>query len=287
MTESIAVDGYNLDQLVAQGVQGNSGLFTAAAKRGSNVTVAGRDGTLHVPGKRYGEATVVLPLWARGVNPDGTLPDDPAAQLACIGRVRDIVKRFTVHDLVTIRHTLTDGTAREIVGEVTDAIDATMRGSGRDTLGQATIGLTCADPFWTDIVPTAVTITSGAAVALPGFGSASARMADLLVTFGPSSNPVLTQPAYGMSLAYDGIIDAARTLEVDTAEWVVTGRVDAGGTWNPGTAPTQHIRRIQHSGDARLFVLHPDLPHPVVQLTHTGGGTAQVTVSGRQRHKVA
>lgn len=287
MTESIAVDGYVLDDLLcAHGVQGNSGLFTVAAKRGSNVTVAGRDGAVHVPRKRHEQGVVVLPLWARGVDSAGHLPDGEAAQRACIARVRELTKRFTVGDLVTIRHTLTDGTAREIAGEVTDSIDWTNRGHGRDTLGQATVALTCADPFWVDLDVTTAVVASGPPQLLPEFAAASARMVDLVVTFGPSSNPAITQPS-GVVLGYNGLIAAGRTLEIDAGAYTAVGRVDGGGTWVQDTDPTQHIRRVRHEGDPALWILDPEIPAPTAQLTHTGGGVATATITGRMRYKTA
>lgn len=285
MTESISVNGYDLDDLLAHGVQGNSGLFTAAAKRGSNVTVAGRDGAVHVPRKRHDQGSVVLPLWARGVDSNGFLPDGEEAQRECIARVRELTKRFTVGGLVTIRHTLTDGSAREIRGEVTDSVDWTNRGHGRDTLGQATIGLVCADPFWTDLAITTATVESGPPQLLTEFADASARMVDIVVTFGPSSNPAVTQGA--VVLGYNGVIDTGRSLEIDAGAYTATGLVDGGGEWTQATSPTQHIRRVRHEGDPALYVLDPGIPAPLVQLSHTGGGTATATISGRMRHLTA
>lgn len=291
MTLSVTVNGTNLDNQLAQGVTGVTGLHHIPAKRGANIQIPERDGELHVPGKLYGPGTVVLPLWVRGVNPvDESVVSDTAARLLFHQRARDLAALFCVGDLVTVRHTLSDGTAREVTGEATDAIPFDVTSTDRWTLGQVTIGLTCADPFWADVVDTTAdfTATTGSATSLTGFTQASARMNNLVVTFWPASNPRLTQPASGALLAYNGVIGAGRKLVVDTGAWSVTGTVDAGGTWLPTSPPLQHIARVEKGPHARLFTLSPERPAaPVVVLTHTGGGTARVTVTGRQRHLVA
>lgn len=288
MTATITVNGTSLDELTAQGVQGAQGLHRVPGKRGQNVKVPGRHGELYVPGKRYEPAALVLPLWVRGVLPDGTLPADEPARLEVHRRLRTLTRLFTVGELVTIRHTLTDGTAREISGEVTDTIDWTIAGAGRSTVGQVTIGLDCPDPFWTDLADTTSTVTlaTGQTATLTDFAPADAPMDDLRVTFGPGNNPELSQPSTGAYIGYDGVIAAGRKLTVDAAAWTVTGTVDAGGTWNPGSAPTQHIARIRHGRHPRLFTLAPQDPAPTVRLTHTGGGTMAATVTGRRRYLV-
>lgn len=291
MTISVTVAGTDLDTFIqGQGVTGVSGLYRVPAKRGGNIEIPGRDGALHVPGKLYGPATVVLPLWVRGTNPDGTVPSDTAARLTFHQRVRDLTALLTVGEIVSVIHTLSDGTSRSIMGEVTDVLDFTITGADRATLGLVTAGLTCADPFWTDLAATTAdfTVTTGTTTSLAGFAAATARMSDLVVTFFPSSNPVLTQPATGAFLGYSGIIPAAQRLVVDTTAWTVTGTIDAGGLWTPASAPLQHVARITKGNHARLFTLTPERPAaPVLTLTHTGGGTARVTVTGKQRHLVA
>lgn len=289
MTATITVNGTNLDDLVAQGTEGAGGLHKVPAKRGANIDIPGRHGQLHVPTKRYQPATIVMPMWVRGVNPDGTVPSDDGARLAFHARLRALVGLFTVGELVTVRHTLTDATAREITGEVTDVLDFTLDGYGRDTIGNVGVALNCADPFWTDLADTNTTFTlsTGQTTNLTTFANATAPMDDLSITFWPGSNPTLVQPSTGVYLGYSGVITAGRKLLVDTRSWTVTGTIDAGGTWNPTSAPTQHIVRITHGGGvARLFSLTPQAPQPVLQLTHTGGGSMTVTVTGKQRYLV-
>lgn len=290
MTATISVNGTDLDDLVAQGVEGASDLHTVPGKRGANVMIPQRHGALHVPDKRYQPTSLVLPLWVRGVNPDGTVPDgtDSAARLAFHDRLRALVALFVVGERVTIRHTLSDATAREILGEVTEVMDFTVQGRGRHTLGRVSIGLDCADPFWSDLTDTTATfsLANGQTVNLTDFAPASAPMDDLIIAFFPGSNPQITQISTGAFLAYNGVIATGRKLVVNTSDWSVVGTIDAGGTWLPSGAPTQHIARIQHGGSHRLLSLSPQSPYPILSLTHTGGGVMSVTLTARQRHLV-
>lgn len=283
MTASITVDGQNLDQLVAQGVEGITGLMTVPAKRNGNLVIPGAHGQLHAVGKRFDAANLVSPMWVRGVNPDGTIPSgtDDATRLAFHARVRALVAMFAP-ERVTLRHTLTDGTAREITGEVTDVLDFTVRGSGRHTLGQVAVGLNCADPFWTDLADTtdSITVTTGGTGTLEQFDGASAPMENLIVTFGQQSNPRLEQAATGVFVGYNGVIGAGQSLVVNTATWALSG---TGGLTI--TAASYTNLYYGGPGTSRWFALNPAAGGPVVALTHTGGGSATVTVTGRRRYK--
>lgn len=288
MTFSVTVNSTNLDNFLAQGVEGVSGLYQIPAKRSSDIAIPERDGELHVPGKLYGPTTLVFPLWVRGVDPTtGSVVSDAAARLLFHQRARDLASLFCTGDTITVRHTLTDGSAREITGEVTDAIPFDITSFDRWTLGRVTIGVRCADPFWVDTTDTTVDATVASGSTFTGFTTATARMHNLVITFYPGSNPQLAQPASGAFLAYNGIITAGRRLEVNTSTWSVTGIVDAGGTWQPSSPPAQHVARIAKGAHARLFTITPPYPGPVVfQLTHTGGGTMRCTITGKQQYLV-
>jgi hypothetical protein len=283
----VSVNGIGLDNFLAQGVDDVSGLHKVPGKRTQNVEIPGRHGNLWVPKKRYAPGSFVIPMWIRGVNPDGTIPSDPAARTQFYQRARALVDLFTIGEQVTLHYTLPDGTFRELAAEVDDVLDFTVTGYGRWTLGKVSVGLTAADPFWSDPAPVSstATLTTGQTTSLPEFGAASAPMDDLVITFGPSSNPQITQLSTGVFLAYNGIIGAGQKLVVDTGAWTVTGTLDAGGQWQPPSAPTQHVARIRHGGGVpRLFSLAPEDPAPVIQLSQTGGGSATVTISGKQKY---
>ena len=286
MTASITVDGENLDQLLARGVDGISGLMSVAGTRGSDLLIPGAHGERHVPGKRSDALDLALPLWVRGVNPDGSLPGgtDSAARVAFHGRVRAIVAMFPQGQQVTVRHTLTDGDAREILAEVTDVMDMSVRGTGRHTLGQVSVGLRCADPFWSDVADSTGTATanSGASVTLSGFAGATAPMENLLVRFGPSTNPRITQPSTGVYMGWNGVVPSGGSLVVDTAAWRMYG--EGGLTIVPADYGQLYYGG---PGTSRWFALRPQAGGPVVALGHTSTGSATAIVTGRRRHRIA
>jgi hypothetical protein len=225
----------------------------------------------------------VLPLGVRGVNADGTIPGgtDSAARLAFHANLRALVAMFVVDERVRLRHTLSDGSVREIVGEVTDVIEPQVSGRGRYTLGRLAIALRCASPFWSDLTDSSQVVTSGGPVTLTSFGGATAPMEDLQLLFGPQSNPRLTQASTGIFVEVGRVIAAGQTITVDTATWQVSG---TGGV----AAGLYEDLVYGGRGTSRWFALHPEPGGgaPVVELTETGAGTGQVTVTGRRRYKI-
>lgn len=275
---------HNLDRLVAQGVEGITGMLAIPEKRGGNLVVPGSHGELHLPAKKHSAASLVLPLWVRGVEEDGSIPSgtDAGARLAFHDNLRELVGLFVIDELVTLRHTLSDGAAREIRGEVTDAVAPDVRGAGRHTLGQVAVVLDCPDPFWSDLDDTVDTATSGAPVALDAFAGASAWMEDLLVEFGPQSNPRLTQPSTGVFVQVNRVITAGQTITVDTSTWQIYG---TGGV----AAGLYEDLEYGGRGTSRWFALKPEAGGgaPVVELVETGVGSGSVTVTGKRKHKIA
>lgn len=63
-------------QQVAWNIATFGGRMRMAGRRGSNVAVSYRDGTLWTP-KDYNENEIDLAMWVLGCNTDGTIPDDP------------------------------------------------------------------------------------------------------------------------------------------------------------------------------------------------------------------
>jgi hypothetical protein len=213
MTQSIdVVTGddveHDLDAYCVTGVKDPSGMFSIPAKRGKDLVVPGVHGEVQLRNKRYQATNLVLKLWVRGVNPDGTIPaDGTAGRLAFNRNLRALIELFAIEDRIRLRHTLSDGTVREIAGEVLDTIDPTVAGRGRDTLGQLNVALYCHYPFWRDLDPTTSTVSSATPTATLGeFAGTSAQIEDLILTFGPQTNPRLEQPSTGVWVAMDRVI---------------------------------------------------------------------------------
>jgi len=281
--EVITADGvaHDLDTCTTRGVQDIQGLFTVPEKRGENLVIAGEHGRMHVVSKKHDAHIIVLGLWVRGVLPDGTLPEAGYAQF--VENLRELVGWFTTDEMITLRHTV-DGDAREITGEVLRVIEPELSGYGRYRSAQVKIVIECAAPFWADVEPVTQTVTlpTLGTATLTAFAGATAPMEDLFIEFGQANNPRLSQVSTGVFVQLNRVITAGQTITVDTADWEVYGSPGvAGGLYEDLEYGGQHTNR--------WFALLPEPGGgaPVVQLQHTGGGTASVTVTGKRKYKIA
>jgi hypothetical protein len=282
--ELITADGviHDLDECIAWGVDGIAGMLAVPEKRGRDLVIPQAHGELHLPGKKYAASNVVLRPWVRGVNANGTIPEAGTGRLVFHQNLRQLLAWFSVDEQVTLRLTLEDGTAREIVGEVIDAIAPDISGTDRDTVGRLSVALRCASPFWTDLEPVSQVVPAGAPVTLTAFAGATAPMEDLLLEFGPQNNPKLTQPSTEIFVQLNRVITAGQTITVDTTVWQVFGSAGVAGGLYEDLA-------YGGRGTSRWFALMPGPGGgtPVVELTNTGGAGGSVTVTGRRKYKIA
>ncbi len=281
-TESITVNGVDLSSMV-RNVESLAGLLRTPEQLGDNLVIPGRHGRLRQAGRTFDAGEIVLPLWVLGADAvtGANLFGDPAVT-SYYARVDELVRLLHAPTL-TIDHTLPDGSVRRAVAEMADEPMDFTRQLGAPLFGRVTVTLTVPGAFWSDVSsvtagPTA--LATGASTTLTAFAGATAPTEDLVITFGPGSNPSLSQPLTGAFVAYDGVIAAGRKLVIDTETWAVTGTIDAGGTWAPS------ITAVRFGPTAKFFYLTPPPAGtgPVLSLTHTGGGTVTVTVSGRRKY---
>lgn len=269
-TEAVTVNGVSLDSYCYM-LTDMSGLMSTPSKRGVNVTVPGRHGTIRVPRKRYEENDLILKMWVLGANPDGTIPAGSTELREFIKR-RDELLRLFWAETCTIAYTRPDGTTVQCTCEVEDVVDFSRQWA--DPMASVSIALKMPGAFWEDATPVNQTITTGPAVDLTVFASATAPMQELTLTFGPSNNPMLT---HGQRyVKYNGVIAAGRQLELNTANWQVSS-----GT---GTPWTPDLRQIEFGPGPTWFELDPMTTPFQATLTHTTGSAASVTVSGRRKY---
>jgi len=108
------------------------------------------------------------------------------------------------------------------------------------------------------------------------FSAATAPCTELTVTFGPGNNPRLST-SYGF-VGYNDVIAAGRQLSIDTA----TGQLStgSGAQWAPS------YEKLIYSPGPRLFEIDPSESLQAI-LTHTGGGSMSVEVSGKRRYRTS
>ena len=279
MAEQVALNGVDLSTLV-RNVESLAGILRSPARRVEPVAVPGRHGDLGRLTHTYDANSFVLPMWVVGANPStGVDLFGDAAVTSFYARVDELLALLHAPTL-TFDHTLPDGSVRRAVAELTDEPVDFTRQLGSPLFGRVMVPLRIPSGFWVDTTTTTTQTVSGATGALLTFSSfvnATAPMDELTVTFGPSSNPKIQNGS--IWLQYKGVIGDGRTYFFNSVDWTHGG---TGGL-------AQNFANIAHVGSARWFELLPGTPlgtSPQVSLTHTGGGSASVTLSGRRKYLV-
>lgn len=274
MAESLTVNGVDLTANLALLVRTQSGLYSTPARRTKNLAIPGRDGELVVPGKRYGPGRIELQVDVTGVDPvTGQVPGGSTDIAEFRERVDELVRLFSAETL-TIDHVV-DGVTRRATGELADEPVVIDPIPAVQQFGEATFLITVPDCFWatTTTATATATLATGGTLGLSAFDSSTAPITDALITFGPQSNPTLTQG--DRFVRYAGVIAAGRELTVDCATWTLgTG---AGTSWTPDPA------LIQYGPGPSWFELDTTVSPLQAVLTHTGGGTAAVTFTARNK----
>lgn len=275
MAETWAVNGTDLRSL-AWRIEKGDGLVGTPELRDQDLEIPGRHGVLAAARQQYGAGQLVLNMWVKGVDPTtGLVPGGSSDVDEYYKRVDTLAKLFTASTL-TVVHTRSDGTARQAVGHLTDTLDFTREISS-PLFGRFSAAIRITGAFWSDTADQTqtVTLSSGGTGSLTSFAAATAPMDDLTVTFGPASNPAITQTATGVLLAYDAVISSGRQLTVN-ADTLALG-IGAGSSWTPD------MTKLRFAG-SRGFELRPQPSGIIVQLSHTGGGTAAVTFTGKRKY---
>lgn len=268
MAESLTVNGVSLETHAFM-LTDASGLMTAPARRGENISVPGRHGRIPTRGKRYEQGEIVLNVWVDGCLADGSIPGESNALRQFELRRDEILRAFHA-ETVVVDYTPDSGLTRRALCEVADVLDFTRIGA--EPLARVSVALTIPQTFWFELhnqTHTASLANGGSTAATP-FAGATAPMDELTLTFGPGNNPELGQgPVF---FAYDGVIGSGQTLVVNTGSWTASG---TGGL-------VVDYSKLRHGGSPRWFEMTPEDPAPTLNLLHTGGGSMSVTVTGKR-----
>ncbi len=278
--QRLAVNGVDLAEY-ATIAQSLAGLMSIPKRRGDNLHVPGRHGTLHTTRKLYDENVVVIPFLVAGAKPDGSMPLGSSEREELYHRADELCRVFAA-DTVTLEHTLPDGTTRRLVGEVLDVVSFTRNLGATPNIAEVKVAIRAAYPFWVDAdtVTASMTVITGGVGSLAEFAPSTAPIDKMAITFvGPISNPAMVAPATGVYVAYDRIIPAGQKLVIDTNLWTLSP--------GDGNAWTVNYGLLRHGGaSGRWFEIPPGSPVPTVVLTHSGGGTATATISAANTYLI-
>lgn len=278
MTSSLLLNGADLSTLVSN-VESIAGLLRTPARRNTGVAVPGRHGWLRRDDRPFDAVEKTLPFWIIGADAiTGASLSGDAAVTAFYEAHDTLLSRLHAPTL-QFDHGLPGGVVRRTTAELLgDPLDCSLV-LGSPLFGRMDVTISVLDAFAVDPTPAETgpfSLTSGGTRVLTEFAGATAPMADLSVTFiGPISNPELRQPATGSFVAYDGVIGSGQTLTVHCDDTAPVPLVGTGGL-----VPNYALLRYL---PPRWFELDPSAGL-TVSLTHTGGGSASCSVTGRRKY---
>lgn len=261
-------NGIDLDTL-AFNIRTRSGRSRTPPRRGKNVDVSGRSGTVWTPGKKHTSNTIVLPMWVIGADEEGRVPRDGTMRELFQANLDRLLRLFSA-DTVELLDPMPDGSVRRIVGQVLDVIDPDIQAGG--TRAEFAVSLTTTEAYWADVNPVSASKTGTGRWEVVPFSGATAVMEDLALKFtGPSTNPKLTNPK-GVFCGYNAVLTDSQSVIIDCAAWTVTG-----------VGFTAAYSSLNKGGDARWFVLEPGDPVPVCTYSQTAGTTGTAALTGRRK----
>lgn len=217
MNDTWTVNGVALSQLAWNIEQLPDG---PAPKRGRNIEVASRDGTVWQP-KPYDQRRIQIAMWVVDRDDNGRKSQD--VYRANVDRLKRL---WHSPELLTVVRTttLTDGrvTVRTLLGEAVDSFEvATPSGM---YIGRFVVDLTCPDPFWYE----RETVSSDQSGTFVLFDAGTVQTRRVTVRLhGPATDPTFTVEPAGTSFTWTGTIGTGGWVDVDAYRFTV---VDQDGT---------------------------------------------------------
>jgi hypothetical protein len=277
--ETLTVNGVVLNTY-AKNIESLTGRLRTPGKRTSNVVVPGRHGSIRIPGKKFDENVLALPMWVIGADDNGKVPTNTTARRQFYKNVDALTQLFHGADgPLDVRHKLPDGSVRQCFADVLDAIDFTMLGANPDA--KFGVSLVVADAFWHDLDPrVSEQPANGAEAQFPEFAGATAPMEDLIIgLLGPWTNPVLTF-SDGSWVAYDAQLLAGQGISINSGEWTLAG---VGG-FQP------ELEKLRYGGTGSRWASVPPPPAGEALTISLTGGTrtadTRLSLEGRRKFLV-
>lgn len=283
-TDTYLVNGVDLRGL-AWRVETAEGLYDAPGLRGDPIVVPGIHGALDpylntsFARRRYGPGRIKFSMWVLGVDPtSGDGPADEEDASVFLARLDELQRLFNARSL-TITHRVTAGEEprtdnnRVATARLAAPVEV-VREPASPLFGRLVADCVIPDSFWVDEtgITVSATVATATTVDLSVF-ACNAPITDGVVTFGPSANPKLV--VGGSQVQYNGTISSGRELEVDAGDWVLG--MGAGTSWTPSLAD------ITYSPGPSWLEIDATADPLEATFTHTGGGTATVSITAYRK----
>ena len=281
--DTLTVNGVVLNTL-AKNITTLTGRLRAPALRTDNISVPGRHGTIRTPNKRYEEGQIILPMWVRGCDDD----EGNVSRAQFFENVDTLTHLFRPGSgMLTVVHTLPDGSQRRCIAECTEAINLTMQAGGEFPYATFSVALRVPSVFWEDVEASVFDVSNTFDGDLTALGGSTAPIEDaILKIYGPTTNTTIEARYNGVALEdplyfnYSGTIATGQTLTVDCGTWKLTG---AGGL-------AVDYTKMFHTGSSRFLTLVPGpvggSPQMKVTMTGSVAGTSKVNVTARRKFLV-
>jgi len=281
--ETLTVNGVVLNTL-AKNIKSLTGRLRAPGLRTDNITVPSRHGTIRTPNKRYEEGQVILPMWVRGSDDDG----NNISRDTFFENVNTLTQLFRPGaGLLSVIHTLPDGSQRRVMAECTEAMDFTTVAGGEYPFATFTVALKVPSVFWEDVSTISFDVSNTFNGDLVQLSGTTAPIEDaILVVSGPCTSVTVEARYNGGAMddplyfTYSGTIATGQKLTVDCGTWKLTG---SGGL-------VVDYTKMFHTGASRFLVLSPGPVggYPQMKVTMVGsvGGTSKVNVTARRKYLV-
>lgn len=282
--ETLSVNGVVLNTL-AKNISSLTGRLRAPALRTDNVTVPGRHGTIRVPNKRYEEGQIVLPMWVRG-NDDN---ENNVGRDTFFTNVDTLTSLFRPGSgLLTVVHTLPDGSQRRCLAECTEALNLTMTGGGAYPYATFSVALRVPSVFWEDVTATSVDLAYNFNGSVTQLAGGTAPIEDAIYTcYGPFTSCTVEVRYNGAAMddpqyfTYSGTLGTGQNLIVNSSNWKLT---------SGGTPFLVDYTKMFHTGSSRFLTMAPGPvgAAPQLKVTTVGGvsGTTKVNVNARRKFLV-
>lgn len=279
--ETLSVNGVVLNTL-AKNIESLTGRLHVAPLRTDNVAVPSRHGRLRTTAKFYDEGQIVLPMWVRGCDDDGSISEGERTQFfANVDALTNIFRPGS--GLLEVLHTLPDGSIRRAWAECTDVIDFSMA-SGNNPLGKFSVALRVPSVFWEDLNSRSVDLAPTQNGFVTEFDGMTAPVDDAVITItGPAINCRVEayyngQPLENPSWVQYSEVDAGQSITIDSGSWQLSG-----------SGLTPNYANLTHGGGGRWFTMVPGTPSNPPEIKITAGGTTEttkVTISARRKFLV-
>lgn len=281
-SDTYLIDGVDL-RTAATRIETAEGLQDTPGTVGDDVLLPGMDGELEVyglagqPRRPDGAGRITFNMSLRGVDPvTGAWDDDAESAEFYFARWDELVRMFYRRRFL-LTHPRPDGNRQAYGHLVPGESMAPSKVPSSPWFGRFRASVAIPGGHWTStgaVSTGTVSLATGGTLSLSAFAGATAPCTELLVIFGPGTNPRLTT-SYNR-VGWNGVIAAGRQLQIETGTGLTTQ--GSGSAWTPGYA------LLDYSPGPRLFEVDPSEPLSGV-LTHTGGGSMQVQVAGRRRFR--